>query len=54
VEALSDLIYLGYKTTADAGCSHEIKNKTKQKHLLLGRKAMTNIDSILKAKSSLF
>ena len=37
--------FLGSKITADGGCSHEIK-----RHLLLGRKAMTNLDSILKTK----
>ena len=38
-------VFLGSKITADGGCSHEIK-----KHLLLGRKAMTNLDSILKSR----
>ena len=41
VEAVSDFILGGSKITADGGCSHEIK-----RHLLLGRKAMTNLDSI--------
>ena len=45
VETVSDFIFLGSKITADGDCSHEIKN-----HLLLGRKAMTNLDSILKSK----
>ena len=45
VETVSDFIYLGSKITADGGCSHEIK-----KCLLLGRKAMTNLDSIFKSK----
>ena len=45
VEAVIDFIFLGYKITADGDCSHEIK-----RHLLLGRKAMTNQDSILKGK----
>ena len=45
VEALTDFIFLGYKITAGSNCSHEIK-----RHLLLGRKAMTNLDSILKSK----
>ena len=45
VETLSDFIYLGSKITADGGCSHEIK-----RHLLLGRKIMTNLDSILKSR----
>ena len=43
VETVSDLIYLGSKITADGDCSHEIK-----RCLLLGRKVMTNLDSILK------
>ena len=45
VEALTDFIFLGSKITAGSNCSHEIK-----RHLLLGRKAMTNLDSILKSK----
>ena len=40
-----DLIFLGSKITADGGCTHEIK-----RHLLLGRKAITNLDSILKSR----
>ena len=44
-EALTDFIFLGSKITADGNCSHEIK-----RHLLLGRKAMANLDSILKSK----
>ena len=43
METVTDLIFLGSKITADGECSHEIK-----RHLLLGRKAMTNLDSILK------
>ena len=43
VETVTDFIFLSSKITADGDCSHEIK-----KHLLLGRKAMTNLDSILK------
>ena len=43
VEAVADLIFLGSKITAEGNCSHEIK-----RHLFLGRKAMTNLDSILK------
>ena len=43
VETVSDFIFLGSKITADGDCSHEI-----QRHLLLGRKVMTNLDSILK------
>ena len=45
VETVSDFIFLGSKTTADGDCSHEIK-----RHLLLGRKVMTNIDSIFKSR----
>ena len=45
VEAVTDFLFLGSQTTADGGCSHEIK-----RCLLLGRKAMTNLDSILKSK----
>ena len=45
VETVSDFIILGSKITADGDCSHEIK-----RHLLLGRKAMTNLDSILRSR----
>ena len=45
VEAVTDFISLGSRITVDGDCSHEIK-----KHLLLGRKAMTNLDSILKSR----
>ena len=45
METVIDFIFLGSKITADGDCSHEIK-----KHLLLGRKAMTNLDSILKSR----
>ena len=45
VETVSDFIFLGSKITADGNCSHEIK-----RHLLLGRKVMTNLDSILKSR----
>ena len=45
VEAVTDFIFLCFKITADGDCSHEIK-----RCLLLGRKAMTNLDSILKSK----
>ena len=45
VETVRDFIVLGSKITADGDCSHEI-----QKHLLLGKKAMTNQDSILKSR----
>ena len=44
-ETVSDFIFLGSKITADGDCSHEIK-----RHLLLGRKVMTNLDSILKSR----
>ena len=45
VEKVSDFIFLGSKITAGGDCSHEIK-----RHLLLGRKVMTNLDSILKSR----
>ena len=45
VETVSDFIFLGTKITADGDCSHEIK-----RHLLLGRKVMTNLDSIFKSR----
>ena len=45
VETVSDFIFRGSKITADGDCSHEIK-----RHLLLGRKVMTNLDSILKSR----
>ena len=45
METVTDLIFLGSRITADSDCSHEIK-----RHLLLGRKAMTNLDSILKCR----
>ena len=45
VETVSDFIFLGSKITADGDCSHEIK-----RHLLLRRKVMTNLDSILKSR----
>ena len=45
VETMTDFIFLGSKVTADGDCSHEIK-----RHLLLARKAMTNLDSILKSR----
>ena len=45
VETVPDFIFGGCRITADSDCSHEIK-----RHLLLGRKVMTNLDSILKAK----
>ena len=45
VETVSDFTFLGSKITADSDCSHEIK-----RHLLLGRKVMTNLDSIFKSR----
>jgi len=45
METVTDFIFLGSKITADGDCSHEIK-----RHLLLGRKAMTNLDTILKSR----
>ena len=45
MEIVTDFIFLGSKITEDGDCSHEIK-----KHLLLGRKVMTNLDSILKSR----
>ena len=45
VETVTDFIFLGSKVTADGNCSYEIK-----RHLLPGRKAMTNLDSILKSR----
>ena len=46
METVTDLIFLGCKITADGDCSHEIKRP-----LLLGRKAMTNLDTILKSRN---
>ena len=46
METVTDLIFLGSKITADGDCSHEIK-----RYLLLGQKAMTNLDSIIKSRS---
>ena len=48
METVTDFIILGSKITGDGDCSHEIK-----RHLLLGRKAMTNLDSILKVETLL-
>ena len=45
METVTDFIFLGSKITADSDCTHEIK-----RHLLLGRKAMTNLDIILKSR----
>ena len=49
VETVVDFIFWGFKITADGDCSHEIK-----RHLLLGRKVMTNLDSILKSRDITF
>ena len=49
VETVSEFIFLGSKITADGDCSHEMK-----RHLLLGRKVMTNLDSILKSRDITF
>ena len=48
METMTDFIFLGCKITADGDCSHEIKRR-----LLLGRKAMTNLDSVLKSRGLL-
>ena len=45
METVTDFLFLGYKITADDECSHEIR-----RHLLLGRKTMTNLDIILKSR----
>ena len=45
METVTDLIFLDFKISADGDCSHEFK-----RHLLLGRKAMTNLDNILKSR----
>ena len=45
MKTVTDFIFLGFKITTDGDCSHEIKRR-----LLLGRKAMTNLDSILKSR----
>ena len=49
METVTDFIFLGSKITADGGCSHEIK-----RHLLLGRKALKNLDGILKSRDITF
>ena len=49
METVTDLIFLGSKMAADGDCSHEIKRR-----LLLGRKSMTNLDSILKSRDTTF
>ena len=56
METVRDFIFLGSKITADGGSSHEIKRhllkkeRKKERHLLLGRKAIANLDSILKSR----
>ena len=47
METVTDFLFLGSKITADGECSHDIK-----RHLLLGRKVMTNLDSILKSRDT--
>ena len=47
MEAVTDFIFMGSKSTVDGDCSHEI-----QRHLLLGRKVMTNLDNILKSRDN--
>ena len=47
VETVADFIFMGSKVTADGDCSHEIK-----RHLLLGRKARANLDSVLKSRDT--
>ena len=47
METVTDFIFLGYKIIVDGDCSHEIK-----RHLLLGRKVMTNLDNILKSRDT--
>ena len=47
MEAVTDLLFMGSKITVDLDCSHEIK-----RHLLLGRKAMANLDSLLKSRDA--
>ena len=49
MEAVTDFIFLGSKITADGDCNHEIK-----RHLLFGRKAMTNLDNTLKRRDIIF
>ena len=48
MEAVTDFLFLGFKITADGDCSHEIRRRS-----LLGRKAMTNIDSVFKSNITL-
>ena len=49
VEVVTDFLFLGSRITADGDCSHEIK-----RHLLIGRKSMTNLDSIFKSRDITF
>ena len=49
VEAVADFIFLGSKITEDGDCSHEIK-----RHLLLGRKAITNLESMFKTETLIY
>ena len=49
VEAVTDFIFGGFEITVDGNCSHEIK-----RHLLLGRKAMTTLDSLLESRDIIF
>ena len=49
MEMVRDFVFLGFKITADGDCRHEVK-----RHLLFGRKAMTNLDSILKKQRHYF
>ena len=49
VETVADFVFLGSKITADGDCSHEF-----ERHLLLGRKVMTNLDNILKSRDITF
>ena len=49
MQRMADFIFLGSKITVDGDCSHKIK-----RHLLLGRKAMTNLDNILKSRDTTF
>ena len=49
VVTVADFVFLGSKITADGDCSHEIK-----RHLLLGRKVMTNLDSILRSRDTIY
>ena len=49
MERVTDFIFLGSKITADGDCSHE-----SERHLLLGRKAMTNLDNVVKAETLLY